>query len=172
MNAALLSTSTDPEYGKHTEIVGRAGGSGQGFSELMNLNLKIRDLKKHVDWFNDTRPYLKKCEMRMLPHEIMLFLDYGGLNDSKNDKVSVWRATILAPSQQQEHFDYFFDQAGKKDEEGKAKKDGDTGKFFLDDMLDPSSDPTGNANVSLLETSYPDSSHLKLSGDTGNAYKA
>jgi hypothetical protein len=128
---------------------------------------------KHVNWKNEARPYLKSREMSLKWWEALWQLDYGGLNDSNNDKVAVWSVTVMAPNRQQENFDYFFDQASSKNPAGAgaAKKDGQTGIFFLDDMLDPKKSPY-NDGVCIYEHFYPKTSHFLASGDTGNGYRA
>ncbi len=45
----------------------------------------------------------------------LLQLNYAGFTDSAGKKVSVWSATVVASGRQQEHYDFFFDQAGKQD---------------------------------------------------------
>ena len=60
-------------------------------------------------------------------------LDYGEFNDGAGDKFSVWSVTAICQSREQEQFDYFFD-APKRNGTG-AKKDGQTGIFFLGDLL-------------------------------------
>ena len=106
--------------------------------------------------------------------EALLQLDYGGLNDSANKKVSVWSATVMAKDREQEHFDFFFNQTSSKSEptltNGKAKKDGQTGIYFLEELLDPDRSPEQNG-VNTFKKHYPDVHHLLFSGDTGNGYR-
>ena len=174
LTTALLSSPTDAEYDSHTAIVERAGGSVEAWEEQRGLALKIPDLLKHVTWNAGTRPFLKKRELGMKQGEALWQLDYGGLNDSANNKVSVWSVTVLAPGREQEHFDCFFDQAGKKDagstgKTGAAKKDGQTGIFFMAEMLDKD---RFDGEICLFKRHYPEVHHLILSGDTGNGYRA
>lgn len=80
----------------------------------------------------------------------------------------------MAPGRKQKHFDFFFDQLKKKSKDttsGAAKKDGQTGIVFLAEMLDPQNSPNKDG-VSLFKTYYPDTTHILLSGDTGNGYRA
>ena len=93
---ALLSTKSEPEHATHAAVVERAGGSIKGWAECRAIELKILDLKKHVDWEGTTRDTLKKRETRMKAWEALWQLGYGGFNDSANQKVSVWSATVLA----------------------------------------------------------------------------
>ena len=174
LTAALLCAPTDPEYNSHNELVERAGGSVKAWEEQRSLSLKIPDLRKHITWDAETRPFLKKRQEGMKVGEALWQLDYGGLNDSANNKVSVWSATVLAPGREQEHFDCFFDQAGKKDavstgKKGAAKKDGQTGIFFMAEMLDKD---RNDGEVCLFRKHYPEVNHIILSGDTGNGYRA
>jgi hypothetical protein len=174
LTIALLSNPTDPEYVINSAIVGRAGGSVEGWAEQRKLTLQLPDLLKHVTWNAETRPFLKKWELGMTTRDALLQLDYGGLNDSANKKVSVWSATVMAPGREQEHFDCFFDQAGKNDDgstgkAGKAKKDGQTGIFFLAELFDKDK---FNGEICLFKYHYPEVHHIKLSGDTGNGYRA
>jgi hypothetical protein len=82
----------------------------------------------------------------------------------------VWSATVLAPGRDQEHFDCFFDQAGKKTgKKGAAKKDGQTGIFFMGEMLDMD---RFDGKVCLFGKHYPEVHHIIMSGDTGNGYRA
>ncbi len=57
---------------------------------------------------------------------------------------------------QQEHYDFFFDQAGKQKKgiNKKAKKDGQTGIHFLSELLDPALSPLKNGK-SLLAQRFP-----------------
>jgi len=173
LNAALLSNVGDAEHARHSAVVARSGGSAAGWKECRKLQLSLPDLTKHVNWKNEARPYLKTRQMGLKWWEALWQLDYGGLNDSANEKVAVWSVTVMAPNRPQENFDYFFDQANAKSPAGAgaAKKDGQTGIFFLDDMLDPAKSPY-NDGVCLYKHFYPDNSHIIASGDTGNGYRA
>jgi hypothetical protein len=174
LTTALLSTAADPEHATNIAIVDRAGGSVAGWEETRKLGLELPDLLKHVTWDAETRPYLSLWHKAMQKGECLWQLDYGGLNDSANNKVAVWSVTVMAPGRAQEHFDCFFDQAGKDDtgstgKEGAAKKDGQTGIFFLQQMLDPAA---WEDNVCLFQSEYPEVHTIGLSGDTGNGYRA
>ena len=176
LTVALVSTSGSVEFEQHAKVVARAGGSVKAWEELRSLQRKMPDLKKHVEWNQTARAYLKKWEQSMPITTVMWQLDYGGLQDSANKKVSVWSATIIsspATGRKQEHYDFFFDQAPSKlaDPVGTAKKDGLTGKYLLGDMLDKENSPNSDG-VSLFATDYPDITDIVLSGDTGNGYRA
>ena len=97
----------------------------------------------------------------------MLYLDYGGFTDSAGKKISVWSATILAKGRQQVHVDFFVDAANQVSNRPGAKKSGKTGIYFLRELFD-SPDGAG----SLFSRVYPAVTHLLLSGDTGNGYRA
>ena len=133
LGPALLSQPGEPEHAAHAAVVERAGGAVKAWAEQRALSLELPELKKHCDWEKTARPALKLRENAMAYSEALLQLDYGGLNDSANDKVSVWSATVMAKDREQEHFDFFFNQTSSKSEptltNGKAKKDGQTGFF-------------------------------------------
>ena len=176
LQTAILSLPGSVEYNKHSEIVGRAGGPVKAWEEVRNLQIKLPDLQKHVTWDRTARAHLKTVEKTMPVTTTVWQLDYGGVNDSAGNKVSVWSATIIsapATGRKQEHFDFFFDQAPSKDKftDGTAKKDGLTGIFMLGEMLDPEKSPKGDG-VSLFATHYPENEEIILSGDTGNGYRA
>ena len=173
LTTALLSTPACPEHAKHSEVVVRAGGPIKAWEEVRTLQLKLPDLKKHVDWDQTARAYLKKLRDNMPSTTVEWQLDYGGVNDSANKKVSVWSATVISSVRDQEHFDFFFDQAPSKgsDPSGTAKKDGLTGRFMLGEMLDKEKSPRGDG-VSLFASIYPEVTDIVLSGDTGNGYRA
>ena len=166
---AVLSIKTDAEYVMHSAVVERAGGSVKAWQELRALQLLLPDLKKHVDWFDDVRAYDKNRQECMEEDEATLQLDYGGFTDSAGKKVSVWSATVIAANgRRQEHYDFFFDQADKKNTgAAKAKKDGQTGIHFLRELLSPM-----EGGVSMLAAAFPKVQHLILSGDTGNGFRA
>ena len=119
---------------------------------------EIPDLKKHATWKAETRPYLKLRELALQLWEALRQLDYGGVNDSANNKVAVWSVTVMAPGREQEHFDYFFDQASKKgpSKKGAAKKDGQTGIYFMGELLDKDK---FDGKVSLFRHHYPATNH-------------
>ena len=100
-------------------------------------------------------------------------LDYGGFSDSANRKVSVWGAIIMAKDREEHHFDFFFDAANQIQRHGQegAKKDGQSGIYFLESMLCPTKNPMNNGK-SIYETVYPGAPNIMLSGDTGNGYRA
>jgi hypothetical protein len=164
------------EYEKHSAVVARAGGPVKAWEEVRLLSLKLPDLQKHVEWDKTARAYLKKLRESMPSTTVEWQLDYGGVTDSANKKVSVWSATVIsspASQRKQEHYDFFFDQSPSKESEptGTAKKDGLTGKFMLGEMLDKEKSPNGDG-VPLFATHFPDITDIVLSGDTGNGYRA
>lgn len=103
---------------------------------------------------------------------VLFQLDYGGLTDSRNRKVNVYSATGVAKGRKLEHFDFLFDSANQCQREGErgAKKDGQSGIYFLDMILDPSRNPAANGK-SILHTYYPTCKRIILSGDTGNGFR-
>ena len=121
------------------------------------------DLKKHVAWAESARSYLMERNTNIKRHEAHLELDYGGFTDSEGSKVSVWSATVMTAGQKQQHLDFFFNAR-------RAKKNGTTGIFFLGEVLDK--DRSGEIGCSLMKSLFPDVSHLILSGDTGNGFRA
>ena len=176
LSAALVSRADSVDHAKNSEFVASAGGSAAAWEEVRKLQLQVPDLQKHVDWDSTARAYLKKRRSKMPITEVEWQLDYGGVNDSANKKVSVWSATVLsapATKRKQEHFDFFFDQSPSKDAntKGTAKKDGLTGIFMLGEMLDRAKSPS-NDGVALFRALYPTVDSIILSGDTGNGYRA
>ena len=177
LTAALTSVCTHPGYESNSKIVEAAGGEAKAWEELRALQIALPDLKKHVDWFNEVRAFLKAREAGLEVHEALLQLDYGGFTDSVNKKVSCWSASVIVQGRLVEHFDFFFDQAPKKEKDNgkgdpsKARKDGQSGIFFLHELLDPKRSPDGDG-VSIFSSVFPHVKHLILSGDTGNGYRA
>jgi hypothetical protein len=170
LTAALGADSNNPEYETFQKIVKRAGGEVKAQEENRTLEHRLVDLKRHVCWRNDQRKYLVRRRTNMGPTGLELQLDYGGFTDSGNNKVSVWSATVMAKGREQEHFDFFFDASD-------AKKNGQTGIFFLGELLDPRMAPLEGQKdkdnpVCLLKMRYPELSQMVLSGDTGNGYRA
>ena len=77
------------------------------------------------------------------------------------------------------HFDFFFDSANqnlRKGEKGgkTAKKDGKTGIYILSQLFDKAEAPTTlkSAGTSIFHSVFPSVTHLLLSGDTGNGFRA
>ena len=182
LTAALLSNANDPEHKKQKKVIKRAGGMNSAWEEQRSLQHAMPDLKKHVLWKEETRGCLMNLAKNMGPHETMWQMDYGGFTDSANKKVSVWSVTVLAPGREQEHFDFFFDQAQSKDDDTNAKKNGQSGIYFLREMLDPTrlqgelaildgSNPS-SAGTCRFGYFYNECTHIILSGDTGNGYRA
>ena len=142
---------------KGAKIVEDVGGEAKDWQELRALQIALPDLKKHVDWLNEVRAFLKTREAGLKVHEALLQLDYGGFTDSVNKKVSCWSASVIVQGRLVEHFDFFFDQAPKKEKDNgkgdpsKARKDGQSGVFFLHELLDPKSlDRLARPRVSWL----------------------
>jgi hypothetical protein len=143
LQTALLSTSEDPESAFNAGLVLRAGGSTKAWEEVRQKQKLLPDLKKHVEWRNEQRPYLKGREHGAPKTEAQLQLDYGGMQDSEGKKVNVWSATVIVKGQKQVHIDFFFDAATATG--NGAKKNGKTGIYFLGEMLDPARSPDGDA---------------------------
>ena len=172
--AALFSKPSDPEHAANEAILVRAGGRTKAHEELRDLEHKLPELTKHVTWFAEQRAYLKRVEDQMEKGEVLLQLDYGGFTDSGNNKVSVWSVTAIAKDRKQEHFDFFFDAANQNTCEGRAgaKKNGQTGIFFLEEMLQKNKVVDCGEDVSIFSRVYPHATKLYFSGDTGNGYRA
>ena len=154
-------------------VLREAGGRLAASAELRELSAKYRDLLRHVTWFREQRKYLKKVELALEEHQAMLQLDYGGFGDSEGKKVNVWSSTVLGCKREPEHFDFMFDAANQVSGRRGAKKDGQTGCFFLDELFDPARAPSGLAQgQSLFSSRYPFVTELIFSGDTGNGYRA
>lgn len=174
LTSALNGTASNPEYKKHQALILEAGGPTQAWTELRDLQLQQPDLKKHVDWSKEQRSYVTFRKENLEPHQALLELDYGGFVDSGGNKVSAWSASVFTSGRKKlpEHIDFFFDAANqKKNKRPGAKKDGQTGIFFLHELLDGSRSPDGSGK-SLLKRLLPLVNHLILSGDTGNGYRA
>jgi hypothetical protein len=113
LSEELFSVESHPDHERYQKLIHSAGGFNSAHAEVRHLLLKLPDLKKHVDWFTNTRPYLKKREEEMEDDTVVMELDYGGFTDSAGKKIGVWSATVIGKNRKQEHFDYFFDLAGK-----------------------------------------------------------
>jgi hypothetical protein len=140
--------------------VQREGGPVKAQEKKRELEHKLPVLKKHVEWRENGREYLKHRRANQKPREAFLELDYGGFTDSAGAKVSAWSATVTVANQEQVHLDFLFDAS-------KAKKDGRTGIYFLNKVLGKrkGGDP-------LFKALFPKVTHLVLSGDTGNGFRA
>ena len=176
LQVALLSVPGSVDHCEHSDRVAKAGGPVKAWEEVRLLQLKLPDLLKHVTWEKTARAYLKKLELSMPATTVLWQLDYGGLNDSVNNKVAVWSVTVISSQilgREQEHFDFFFAQARSRDDTrtNTAKKDGNTGMYMLGELLDPSKSPNKD-NISLFAAHYPHVTDLIFSGDTGNGYRA
>ena len=172
LTVALNHESSHPEREKFKGIIQRAGGRFQAETEKKQLEHTILDLLLHVAWKNHARKYAK-TRQETENHQAHLQLDYGGFTDSGGRKVSAWSATIIRKGYPQEHVDFFFDAANQAQTAGQrgAKKNGKTGIFFLAELLSKERDPKGEGK-SLMERICPGVTHLILSGDTGNGYRA
>ena len=154
-------------------VLHEAGGRLAASAELRELSAKYRDLLRHVTWFGEQRKYLKKLELALEEYQAMLQLDYGGFGDSEGKKVNVWSSTVLGCKREPEHYDFMFDAANQVSGRRGAKKDGQTGCFFLDELFDPERAPDGlGPGQSLFSSRYPLVTELIFSGDTGNGYRA
>jgi hypothetical protein len=176
LTRAVSVIEDDPNWDWANAIVSATGGPRAAHEEARQLALQLPDLKKHVTWRARQRAYLKRREQDLPPSHQLWQLDYGGLTDSCGRKVSVWSATVIRPGgNQQESIDFFFDAANQGGaREGAAKKDGQTGIFFLHELFDPARNaprPDGT-RVSMVHQMFPEVKHVILSGDTGNGYRA
>jgi hypothetical protein len=171
LTAALNSTASDPGYKEYLEVIKQAGGNALAWKELRDTQLQQPDLKKHVDWAKEQRAYLTFRHINLTRSQALWQLDYGGFTDSGGKKVSVWSATVMTKQREDEHIDFFFDAANQTSARPGAKKNGDTGIFFLSEVLDTSRSPDGSG-VSLARRLFPEVTHHILSGDTGNGYRA
>ena len=161
LTAALLES---PRSLANKELINEAGGDIEAWSEVRRLQNTLPELRKHVTWRDDQRTYLTGREKSLGSDGLLLQLDYGGFTDSRGSKISCYSVTVLAKGQKQRNIDFFFDASN-------AKKDGKTGIFFLRELLSPTAEGAANG-VSLLKQLYPNATHLILSGDTGNGYRA
>ena len=176
LTAALLATEEDAEFLAAADLIRRAGGQQKAWQEQREATLLLPGLKKHVLWKQSQRGYVKWREVHLTEIEAMLYLDYGGMQDSGGKKLSVWSVTVKAFDREEEHFDFFFDALDKRKggHEG-AKKNGSTGIFFLAELFDPARGPdpeAGKERQSLFHSRFPKVRALILSGDTGNGYRA
>ena len=110
-------------------------------------------------WRTSARAYCKHRKQHLEGHEIWLELDYGAFTDSANSKFSVWSATTFAKHRDVEHIDLFFDAANQLCTRPGAKKNGETGIFFIGEIESTPVTQKGWCGVIL-------------SGDTGNGYRA
>jgi hypothetical protein len=152
-----------------------AGGRNKAAEEQRTLQKRLPDLLKHVTWRQKQRQYLTARHRDLQPHESIWQLDYGGITDSQGRKVNVWSCTILPNGHQKQfHFDFFFDSANQRQLPGQEghKKDGQAGIYFMGELLDKAKHPTRPGELSMLADLFPKTTHLILSGDTGNGYRA
>ena len=170
LNAAVVSVQGQPEYERHAAVIENCGGLAAAYEEKKRLDFEIVPLILHKGQLASQRAYLKLLEMNPPPGCLMLFLDYGGITDSKKKKINIWCATVKCSGREEEHFDFFFDAANQQSTNPGAKKSGSSGAFFLRELLDPARSPD-NDGISILKKVYPHASHLRLTGDTGNGFR-
>jgi hypothetical protein len=105
---------------------------------------------------------------------VLAFLDYWGMQDSRGKKAAMWSATLIGwGNRRQVQVDFFFDAANQTGVPDGHKKDGEAGIYFLDQLLNPAKHPEGaHRKQSLLDSLFPGTTSLLLSGDTGNGYRA
>ena len=178
-----LTTFTTGKSGGDVDLVRSAGGERKAWARVRFLQTKLPDLQKHVAWKDKSRAYVKHREQNLRwelapggVREVLLYLDYGGMQDSRGAKCSVWSACALAKDRLQEHFDFHFDAANqnhsvKRGDGDGHKKDGEAGIFFLGALIDPARHPGGGGR-SLLDEVFQGATNVLLSGDTGNGFRA
>jgi hypothetical protein len=173
LNAALASVPADLDHAKQEAVIEANGGSGPAWAKLRKAQDKLPDLKQHVTWRDSQRGYVMDRFGSLQEHEAGLDLDYGGFTDSEGKKFSVWSATVLTKGTQRKphHLDIFFDAANQVKKRPGAKKSAQTGIFCWGELLDPAKAPDPDG-VCLFSRLFPGKSHLLLSGDTGNGYRA
>jgi hypothetical protein len=163
-------------------VVTNAGGRIAAAAEQRALLNDLEDgLDQHVEWRKQQRFFVQCCARDLKPHQLLLYLDYGGFNDSAGRKVNCWSASVLSAGRQKtpDHIDFFFDSGNQQQrgDEAGHKKDAKAGIYFLNELVDPKRDPVApasgglQASVARLRRKYPASTHLILSGDTGNGFR-
>jgi hypothetical protein len=173
LNAALASVPADLDHAKQEAVIEANGGSVPAWAKLRKAQDKLPDLKLHVTWRDSQRGYVMTRFGSLQEHEAGLDLDYGGFTDSEGKKFSVWSATVLTKGTEKKphHLDIFFDAANQVKKRPGAKKNAQTGIFCWGELLDPAKAPDPDG-VCLFSRLFPGKSHLLLSGDTGNGYRA
>ena len=174
LHHALLCTPGDVKYVEAQQVIAAGKGRMKCTEELRQLQHKLPDLQKHVEWMQTARVYLNELQNTLPADTAMWQLDYGGFSDSSGDKVSVWSATVMVQGEKQRNFDFFFDQVQSSNQPTtaeRAKKNAHTGKFFLAEMLSPQRN-TVEAGVSMFKQYYPGVRAIILSGDTGNGFRS
>ena len=174
IQAALSAVrdGTEEEWSAHQEILASNGGQLRCREIVRELENDLIDLHEHVTWKHSQRRAVKLREEHLKEWELLIFLDYGGMTDSLGKKVNVWSATIVAKGHEQTHIDFFFDAANQNCQRPGFKKNGEAGIFFLDQLLNPVNCPQGREDQSWLNLLFPKATHVILSGDTGNGYRA
>ena len=174
LTVATTASQSSPEWPAAKGVLDRAGGLTAALEELRKLTKVLPDLQKHVLWRDRQRVWCKHRETTLEVYELLLQLDYGGFTDSRNRKVNCWSATAICQQRPPEHFDFFFDSANQVQTPGQKgfKKNGQAGIWFIGELLAGQSKGNGQRHPSALKTRYPKATHLILSGDTGNGYRA
>lgn len=173
LQSALASTPRGLNAEHWAAVLVDAGGLQAAHQEQRALVAAVEDLKQHVTWLETARPYAMSRCASLRPGEVMIWLDYGGFQDSAKGKMNVWCATLIRPGLQTQpvHVDFFFDAPNQGTDRDGFRKNGDAGVYFLDQLLNPAHHP-GGLGESLLQTLCPDTTNVILSGDTGNGYRA
>lgn len=160
----------DPSLRAVAALVTRARGPTAAWTVVRKFGTRTEDLQRHLTWFASARAYLKNIEDNLNPPRGILWLDYGGVIDIVNIKVTIYSKTVLTvKGREQEHFDFFFGEASQAHTRPRAKKNGKTGKYFLGELFDPKKDPEG-VDGCLFSARYPQVTKIILLGDTGNGY--
>jgi hypothetical protein len=114
---------------------------------------------------------LQKRRRNIKAFEALLWLDYGTIYDSAGGHVDIWSATITTVEggeEKTQHVDIYYDKKG--DDTG--NKNSLTGQLALRELLDPAYNDHDQANGrSLLLQLAPKTTHLIISGDTGNGFR-
>jgi hypothetical protein len=179
LRAALDGLPDDLDADENTAVLKAAGGYIKAWEEKRKLeDTKLPDLKQHVVWRKGARKYIAsrmgENGTKLKMGAVLAFLDYGGMQDSRGKKAAMWSATLIGwGNRKQKQVDFFFDAANQTGVPDGHKKDGEAGIFFLDQLLNPAKHPEGaHKKQSLLDSLFPGSTSLLLSGDTGNGYRA
>jgi hypothetical protein len=170
---ALGGLSTDLDSKANYDLIESYGGEMGTHATLRKEINKLPNLKQHVEWKASGRGYKMQREKEMENHECMCDCDFGGFTDSEGKKMSVWGVTVVTAGRLTKpyHIDIFFDAANQVEKRPGAKKNGPTGIYCWEEMLDPAKDPKGEG-ICMFKRIFPDVTHLILSGDTGNGYRA
>ena len=77
----------DEEHERHAAVIANCSGIAAAYEGKKRLDFEIEPLKLHKGQLASQRAYLKLLEMNPPPGCLMLFLDYGGITDSKKKKI-------------------------------------------------------------------------------------